>query len=97
MVRLGDGAEAKSLCVKPFDKRLVNVDHELLAGDILRAAGLRVPAARLVSQAEIDDEITPNLIAKFEHVGQLEHARFLDERRALLFTRRPGTEGWPPK
>ena len=66
MVRLGDGAEAKSLCVKPFDKRLVNVDHELLAGDILRAAGLRVPAARLVSQAEIDDEITPNLIAKFE-------------------------------
>ena len=66
MVRLGDGVEAKSLCVKPFDKRLVNVDHELLAGDILRAAGLRVPAARLVSQAEIDDEITPNLIAKFE-------------------------------
>ena len=46
MVRLGDGAEAKSLCVKPFDKRLVSVDHELLAGDILRAAGLRVPAAR---------------------------------------------------
>jgi hypothetical protein len=66
VVRLGDGADAKSLCVKPFDKRLVNVDHELLAADILRAAGLRVPAARLASQAEIDDEMTPNLIAKFE-------------------------------
>ena len=66
MVRLGDGAEAKSLCVKPFDKRLVNVDHELLAADILHAAGLRVPAARLASQAEIDDKMTPNLIAKFE-------------------------------
>ena len=66
MVRLGDGADAKSLCVKPFDKRLVNMDHELLAADILRAAGLRVPAARLASQAEIDDEMTPSLIAKFE-------------------------------
>ena len=66
VVRLGDGAEARSLCVKPFDKRLVNGDHELLATDILRAAGLRVPAARLASQAEIDDEITPSLIAKFE-------------------------------
>ena len=66
MVRLGDGADAKSLCVKPFDKRLVNVDHELLAADILHAAGLRVPAARLASQAEIDDEMTPSLIAKFE-------------------------------
>ena len=66
VVRLGDGAEARSLCVKPFDKRLVNEDHELLATDILRAAGLRVPAARLASQAEIDDEITPSLIAKFE-------------------------------
>lgn len=66
MVRLGEGAEAKSLCVKPFDKRLVNADHELLAADILRAAGLRVPAARLASQAEIDDQMEPNLIAKFE-------------------------------
>ena len=66
MVRLGDGAAARSLCVKPFDKRLVNADHELLAADILRAAGLRVPAARLASQAEIDDELAPHLIAKFE-------------------------------
>ena len=66
VVRLGDDAEARSLCVKPFDKRLVNENHELLATDILRAAGLRVPAARLASQAEIDDEITPSLIAKFE-------------------------------
>ena len=66
VVRFCDGADAKSLCVKPFDKRLVNVDHELLAADILRAAGVRVPAARLASQAEIDDEMTPNLIAKFE-------------------------------
>jgi hypothetical protein len=68
MVRLGDGARAKSLCVKPFDKRraLVSVDHQLLAADILRAAALRVPAARLASQAEIDDEIAPNLIATFE-------------------------------
>jgi len=66
VVRLGYGAGAQSLCVKPFDKRLVNMDHELLAADILRAAGVRVPAARLASQAEIDEQMTPHLIAKFE-------------------------------
>ena len=66
VVRLGDGAEAKSLCVKPFDKRMVNADYELFAADILRTAGLRVPAARLATQAEIDDEMMPNLIARFE-------------------------------
>ena len=65
MIRLGDGAGAQSLCVKPC-QRLVNMDHELLAADILSAAGLRVPAARLATQAEIDDEMVPNLIAKFE-------------------------------
>ena len=58
MVRLGNGAGAQSLCVKPFDKRLVNMDHELLAADILRAAGVRVPAARLASQAEIDEQMS---------------------------------------
>ena len=41
MIRLGDGAGAQSLCVKPC-QRLVNMDHELLAADILSAAGLRV-------------------------------------------------------
>jgi len=66
VVQLRDGTEAKTLCVKPFDKRLVNMDHELLAADILRAAGLRVPAARVATQAEIDDEIAPNLVSKFE-------------------------------
>ena len=65
MIRLGDGADAQSLCVKPC-QRLVNMDLELLAADILSAAGLRVPAARLATQAEIEDEMVPNLIAKFE-------------------------------
>ena len=67
VVRLGDGAEAKSLCVKPFDARLVNATHELVAADILRAAGVRVPDARMATQAEIDDEILPALMAKFEN------------------------------
>ena len=58
VVRLGDGAEAKSLCVKPFDARLVNAAHELVAADILRAAGVRVPDARMATQAEIDDHLT---------------------------------------
>ena len=66
LVRLGEGADARSLCVKPFDARMVNVDQEMLAADILRAAGVRVPAARLATQAEIDDEIVPHLMAKFE-------------------------------
>ena len=87
VVRLGDGAEARSLCVKPFDKRLVNGDHELLATDILRAAGLRVPAARLASQAEIDDEITPILIAKFECTSGSWSMPDYAERGALLFAR----------
>ena len=67
VVRLGDGAEAKSLCVKPFDARLVNATHELVAADILRAAGVRVPDARMATQAEIDDQILPALMAKFEN------------------------------
>ena len=67
VVRLGDGAEAKSLCVKPFDARLVNAAHELVAADILRAAGVRVTDARMATQAEIDDQILPALMAKFEN------------------------------
>jgi hypothetical protein len=67
--RIGDRdsaiARSSCLCVKNFDTRKVVPAHELLAADVLRVCGVRVPAGRMLEAAELD-EATPHFVATFD-------------------------------